>query len=46
MSDEEDDFYDPDTARAIRNLVAEKTKGQKDCWCTQNTICKPCQGNM
>lgn len=46
MRNDEDDFYDPETAKAINDLVAKKTKGQQECWCTHNTICKPCQRNM
>ena len=41
------DDFDGDNEMAIQvsRLVADRTKGEADCYCSNNTVCRPCSRN-
>lgn len=43
MLNAEDFDGDYEMAYAVNREVMERTNGQASCYCTSNSICKPCQ---
>lgn len=39
-SDDWDGDYE--MAQAVNREVARRTSGQRECYCTHNTVCSPC----
>lgn len=45
MFSAEDFDGDQDAARAASLEVMDRMKGQADCYCSGNSICRPCSRN-